>query len=318
MYKRSKVHVLLSLTLTAALAVGMLSGCSQNKKKEATSQEETAQEETLQGHNEDPDSNLGLWGRAMGSVLISINDGNPYYFGGYASSDANQKAAASILKQSWNITNRLELLEQIEYLLNTGGRKEYRQEAKEMNRLSDKRLKQAMKQLSGSLLIHYQLLQQNWDAWGKQGLMAWDMCRVSHLAQWGYIAGYLEVEEAQAIMEPAAEKLKENFDNWDDVIANWLDGYALYAAIDQSISGNDYEQRKQVYDQLVAEQEKKGVLYDDSLFQQEIVPLSTISYTELLDELNQAEKQQKKEQSKKSKKGKKAKQQDIVSEENKE
>ena len=40
----------------------------------------------------------------------------------------------------------------------------------------------------------------------KNQLVAWDMCRVSHLVQWGYVAGYLEREEAQALMEPRGEQ----------------------------------------------------------------------------------------------------------------
>lgn len=322
MQKKRKGHVLLSWVLTGALAVGMLSGCSQKKNtgNEESSQEEIAQEngDELQGHNEDTNSNLGSWGRAMGAVLISINEGSPYYFGGYAASEANKKAAADILKKSWNITCRLELLEQIDYLLKTGSRKEYRQEAQEMNQLSKKKLDQAMKQLSGQLLIHYQLIQKNWENWDKRGLLAWDMCRVSHLVQWGYIAGYLDVEEAQAMIEPAAIKLKDNFDNWEDVIMNWLDGYALYASVDLEASDNDYEKRKQVYDSLVSKQEKKGTLFDDSLFRKDIVPLSGISYTSLVEEIKQEKKSEKKQQKTTKKKNKKEKLKETDSEENKE
>ena len=90
----------------------------------------------MTGHNENEDSNLGAWGRAMGAVLISINDGNPYYFGGYEATDANKKAARNILKSSWNISSRKDLLKQIRFLQNTGSRKDYRREAKDLKALS--------------------------------------------------------------------------------------------------------------------------------------------------------------------------------------
>lgn len=320
MYKKRRAHILMSWVLAGTLTVGMLSGCSYNDTSDTkTSSEETSDQESsvLQGHNEDSESNLGAWGRAMGSVLIAINEGSPYYFGGYAASDENQKAAANILEKSWEISSRKDLLKQIKQLLNSGSRKAYQKEAKEMDALSDKKLKKAMKQLSGPLLVHYKLVQKNWDTWGEKGLLAWDMCRISHLVQWGYIAGYLEREEAQAMIEPAAQNLKEQFDNWEDVIMNWLDGYALSASIDLQESGNDYEKREEVYQSLVNEQKEKGTLYDDSLFQTEIIPLSDTSYTTIMEEVK-TKKKSKNQDKKNTKKGNKAKQQDADSEENKE
>lgn len=315
MFNRRKVHVLLVWMLSGTMIAGMCSGCSQKKTQISQQEEQIPEEDVLQGHNEAPDSNLGAWGRAMGSVLISMNEGSPYYFGGYEASDVNKEAAAAILESSWQITSRETLLKQIKELLKTGSRKDYLREAKEMKQMSKKELKKAMKQLSGPLLIHFELVQKNWEDWGKSGLVAWDMCRISHLVQWGYIAGYLSLEEAQAMIEPAASCLKKHFDSWDEVITNWLDGYALYAAIDLDAAGNDYENRKAIYQTLVEEQDSKGILYDDSMFENEIVPLETTSYKTILKEIQTKEKKNKQ---KKQNKQEQNQSEEIDSEENKE
>lgn len=306
MHKNRRVRILVSWMMAGALAVGVLSGCTQKRDTSEESSGEVSQEPVsgLQGHNEDADSNLGAWGRAMGSVLIMMNEGSPYYFGGYEATEANRKAASNILKQSWDISSRRELLKQIKQLLKSESRQEYLKEAKEMNALSEKQLKKAMNQLSGSLLVHYKMVQRNWEHWGKRGLVAWDMCRVSHLAQWGYIAGYLDVREAQAMIEPAAEKLKEQFDSWEDVVMNWLDGYALAAAVDLEQPGNDYEARKEIYTSLVEGQKEKGALYDDSLFRTEIVPLSDTSYAAIMKEVQKKKTEKKKTEKKKTNKKK--------------
>ena len=310
-----KAHALLVWILTGTLMAGMFSGCSQKKENtETPQQQEQTQEETLQGHNEDTDSNLGAWGRAMGSVLISMNDGSPYYFGGYEASEANKEAAASILESSWKISGREDLLKQIDELLHTGSRKDYLREAKEMKKMSKKELKKAMKQLSGSLLIHFELVQKNWEDWGKSGLVAWDMCRISHLAQWGYIAGYLSLEEAQAVIEPAAGRLQKHFGSWEEVVTNWLDGYALYAVIDLEEAGDDYEMRKEVYQSLVNGQESKGILFDDSMFDTEIIPLETVSYKDIMKEIKKEKKNSKKSKKKEVQNQSKA----VESEENEE
>lgn len=283
------ICILLVWTQISVLSVGMLTGCSQNRNDRNVPVEEPTAETALRGQNEDPDSNLGAWGRAMGSVLISMNDGSPYYFGGYDTTEANEKAAQNILEQSWNIKNRKQLLKEIKWLTETGSRADYRKEAKEMASLSTKQLKKAMSQLSGSLLIHYEAVRYNWETWQGRGLLAWDLCRVSHLAQWGYIAGYINVSEAQALLEPAARKLQKKFDGWDDVITNWLDGYALSAAVDRDAADNDYEKRQEIYRTLQEEQKEKGALYDEALFQEEILPLQEASYQEMMEELKSKE-----------------------------
>ncbi|MDO4166887.1 MAG: DUF1266 domain-containing protein [Eubacteriales bacterium] len=269
--------------LTMAVFTGCKGGANLQK-----SQTPTATPEKELVSQEDPASNLGQWGRAMGSVLISINEGDVYYFGGYETTAGNRQAAAKILNQSWGITNRSDLLTQVQGLLTSGDRAEYRKEAKEMNAMSSKKLKTALKQLSGDTLTHYEMVQYNWKKWKKKGLLAWDLCRISHLVQWGYVAGYITIEEAQALIEPAAQKLQKNFSNWEEVQQNWLDGYALYASIDASQpAGTDYETRQKVYETLKAEQTQEKLLYDDRLFQSDIIPVSGASAEAILTEVAQ-------------------------------
>lgn len=270
------------------LCIGSLvtgtAGCSNTAEKSAATPEPTRE---AADYNEDSTSNLGLWARAMGSVLIYLNDGNPYYFGGYQATEDNRNAAVNILAGSWEINSRKDLLTQIQKLLTEGDRASYREEAKEMKAMSKKQLKTAMKQLSGDLLIHYQMVQYNWKTWKNNGLLAWDMCRVSHLVQWGYVAGYLTREEAQALTEPAAAKLRKKFTSWEEVQNNWLDGFCLFACIDRDASNTDYTNRKALYESLVREQPEDNPLYDDSLFTEEIITIPDVSYQTILEELKE-------------------------------
>lgn len=287
MLKKSKIRILVAVCLCAILSCS-LSGCAGKKKKQEKKEDNTKKELVSP---EDTSSNLGHWARAMGAVLIYMNEGNVYYFGGYEKTEGNQKAAAKILKESWNITDRESLITTINELLQTGARTEYRKEAKELNDMSAKKLRTAMKQLSGDMKTHYKMVQYNWKKWRTTGLLAWDMCRISHLAQWGYVADYLSLEEAQAVIEPAAVKLKSRFSSWDDVQMNWMDGYALYASIDATKGGdNAYVDRVGAYATLKKSDSasssepvgQKKYLFDDNLFQQDIVPLSAVTAESVL------------------------------------
>ena len=86
------------------------------------------------------------------------------------------------------------------------------------------------------------------------------------------------------MIEPAAKKLKEKFTSWDEVQNNWLDGYCLFADIDREASHSDYTNRLAIYEKLKAEQSEGDLLYDDSLFTAEILPVSGVSWQELLKE----------------------------------
>jgi len=263
----------------ALLCAVLCTGCDQKKgepKKTAAPTEQPV------ANPEDTSTNLGAWTRAMGSVLIELNEGNAYVFGGYEKTEDNRESAVKILKSSWKIDSKETLLKKISTLLKTGDRAAFREEARDMNAMSRKKLKTAMKQLSGDMLVHYQMVQYNWKTWKKKGLLAWDMCRISHLAQWGYIADYLTLEEAQAVMEPAIKKCRNNFNSWDEVQNNWLDGYCLFATIDRKAANTDYTVRKNLYQELKGEQKKGKLLYDDQLFRQELKPLSGYSYQSIM------------------------------------
>lgn len=282
----------LAFVLVFAMMTTMVAGCG---KKDSTTgktakTESTAKEEK-KGSNEDENSNLGKWARAMGAILMKMNGGDPYYFGGFEANENNKAAAKSILEQSWQITSREELIKQIKQLIKKGQRKEYKQDAKEMAKFSDKELEEIMAELTDGMRLHYDNVQYNYDKWEKKGVLAWDLCRVSHLAQWGYLAGYFTVGEAQAIIEPAARRLQKNFTSWEDVQNNWLDGYVWWADVDMSKSGNEYENRKEVYEQLKTAQKEDGELFDDSLFTSEIVPLTDISYKALYQEVKKKKKE---------------------------
>lgn len=295
-----KKHCFLAWILTGCLLIGSLTGCSGNKQKNGDTSgdlpQSTTSAQSMTGHNENEDSNLGAWGRAMGAVLISINDGNPYYFGGYEATDANKKAARNILKSSWSISGRKDLLRQIRFLQNTGSRKDYKRESKELKALSAKERKKALDQVSGVLKTHYDNLQYVSDTWGKKGLLAWDLCRISHLVQWGYIADYVNLDEAQALLQPAATELQKSFDNWDDVVSNWLDGYAYSSSIEiRSIEKTDYTNRQEIYQKLLSEQKDTDPLFDNNLFQEDIIPLGTVSYDSLMEEIKTTPKTKKKQ-----------------------
>ena len=79
----SKQKKWITYVCITAILCSTLIGCS--SKKQTTVDKQASPTPKVLVSDEDKNSNLGQWGRAMGSVLIAINEGNVYYFGGWQS-----------------------------------------------------------------------------------------------------------------------------------------------------------------------------------------------------------------------------------------
>lgn len=75
---------------------------------------------------------------------------------------------------------------------------------------------------SGALLETLKQLEENSLKAQDKKLLAWDGIRLVHLAQWGYLAGYLQESEVWKMTLPTAKKLQESFDSWQDLGENYL------------------------------------------------------------------------------------------------
>lgn len=240
---------------------------------------------TIQGninsvHNEYSYSNLGLWARAMGSILMKANGGDVYYFGGYMNTSDNICLCRELLEESWGIFTREDLLNQISSLLTYGHRSSYLQAAEYINSLKTSEINANIQYLNNNDNIRYNITKYNWNNWDTRGVLAWDLCRISQLIQWGYVVKFININEAQALIEPAARILKDNFKSWNELQFNYLDGFLWWSNKDSTY--DKYNYRLNLYYKLRDEQRKYGFLFDDTLFKKDIVPIKGISYKDIL------------------------------------
>ena len=101
------------------------------------------------------------------------------------------------------------------------------------------------------------------DKWTYKSVVAWDLFRVGTLVSWGYMAGYIDSDEACSLMEPVVSQLKFRFNDWDEAVDNYLDGYCFWSRTDPALSNTEYTTRKKSYNEL---KKANPGLYDDSLF----------------------------------------------------
>lgn len=221
-------------------------------------------------------SNLEMWVKAMGGYLTEYpKNRSPFsktrnvnFFTGYAVREkANVVSVRNMLMSGWSVTNREELLYQIEALTEDGHNSEFLYDVAFINSLTTKEYEMLMEYADGLDEYMFPFTKELGNKWGKRGIMAWDLFRVSNLAQWGYIAGYLTYDEAVEAVKPAAKKLQENFNTWEEAYDNYVDGHIWWSRTD--VRGLDYEEWGRRAECKEMMQNYKDV-FDDNLFKERI------------------------------------------------
>lgn len=243
-------------------------------------------------HNEDSSSNLGHWGRAMSAIPILAEGGDPQWFGGLK--DGTKEDAAQKLESGFAVTDRAGLIVSMQFHLMSGARVEYRYDAdalRQLQELDEQQRKDALDALTDRQRLHYQLVDLNLRNWGDRGLLAYDMSRAATLAMLGYRAELLTHEEAQAVMQPMAAVLQQQFSGWADVNGSILDAYALVLLdgqalpedmrpenmlVTHSVEGGPVRQYRDLLQGVLDTEPEKNPLFDDALFSAELIPLKDL------------------------------------------
>lgn len=217
------------------------------------------------------DSNLKAWGGAMGSMIRVLGVGGVCFepYRGQRKIDVTtQKStyryelARNTLSNSWDIKNREELIATILSMTDHGHNDAFLELAK--SNYADAYTKQV------------------YNKYGSKGIVAWDLFRMANVAEWGYEAGYVTYAEALALIQPAAQRLKDNFSSWEQAYENYLYGYYWWAGA--GVAGMDIyntERGKTCKDLFKYQVE----VFDNSLFSKPIVPVPGVSAEDLRKEI---------------------------------
>ena len=91
------------------------------------------------------------------------------------------------------------------------------------------------------------------DKWGSKEIKAWDWFAAMNLAEFGYAAGYLTLDETYSLMTPVIGKLKSTFSSWDESNDNFLDGLVWANCINPADSSSPYQSLVKLYGDLKAD-----------------------------------------------------------------
>lgn len=220
------------------------------------------------------DTDVEAWAKPMGALLILFSGGDPSTFGGWPRA-AHPNGRNTVLVEpvglcreklkEWEINSREELLKALEEARAGVNNEAFVENAR---KVKDMTAAQAKAYARGNEVDKYMWPQTRalWKKWGgEKGIAAWDLCRSSALAQWGYTAGYLTYGEAMDAVSASTRELGKTFSSWDEVYENFADGYYWCAREDMTDTGVWESDFGMTYQAMKATLELKEI-FDDSLF----------------------------------------------------
>lgn len=173
---------------------------------------------------------------AMGAVYWSMGnterDGGQIPFGIYPRSAAMARELRQSLAESWGVRDRAGLVDTIRIMTPHGHNDSFLEAAALAEGMSQSQWEELLAQSGEVDKYMWPYTRALSEKWGDKGILAWDLARMSALAQWGYGAGYVTYEQALELVEPAARLACEHFDSWEEFCLNWLDGYSWWARED--------------------------------------------------------------------------------------
>ena len=189
-----------------------------------------------------PLSSAQEWAVATSAILWESNKDRHDLLGIQAQTPEQFERAKQILSEWWGVTNKESLIQTMQWVKNTGHRRQFEQLGAFVESLNDGQFKQRLATVKGDEQEYrdFQLAKEHYKKLGPKSLLAWDYGRYVALARWGYQAGYLTEGEAWERIMPAARTLQKTYDSWADLGENYLLGREFWSVEQTKRNGHLY------------------------------------------------------------------------------
>lgn len=171
---------------------------------------------------------------AYGAILSSRNymtfDSIGYVINGLDCTKIEKEAIISMLKETWEVSDRKSALDNLNWLVNEGHRKDYdkylynlQQDNPEKYEGFDndkKNYDDCVKMLKDNFNISDDIIRH-------VDLGAWDYDRIVTVARWSYIAEYITEEEAWKYCKTSKKLAQASFNSWDEYFVSHALGRAV-------------------------------------------------------------------------------------------
>jgi len=189
---------------------------------------------------ETKDTNVESWAIGCSAIYAIANGYDPFSFGMFVLNAENAEKARLSLRAG-GVNNRNDLVDRIEHFSGGGDNSKFVNLYFLLSIMTEEAYEAMLQDEDEDTNRLIEFTMSLGDKWGQKQIKALDWFRVFHLAGWGYIAGYFDLDEAYSYMNPVAQQLKSTFTSWDDAVENYLDGIAWWTETDITDPDSQYQ-----------------------------------------------------------------------------
>lgn len=171
------------------------------------------------------------WALATCAVLTQSNGMKHDLLGGCEKTPENAKTWQEVLRVWWRINDKAGLLSYLNWIDGGGHRRQFDELGARLATLSEEEL-EAFKEKSIADVetsSKIRLVLEHHSKLGEKSIAGWDYARYVSFCGWGYIAGYLTEGEAWMLITPAARKMQQTFDSWEELGRNHVIGREFWS-----------------------------------------------------------------------------------------
>ncbi|MEZ4829636.1 MAG: DUF1266 domain-containing protein [Bacteroidia bacterium] len=190
------------------------------------------------------------WALAAVAMFSQIRGQNYHLLGGAMPSERRQKFAQKQLSREWEIDDSEEFEEVQEWLLDTGHRAEFGETIAKITAMTPAQIAEYETQFIPSIKAiqereeeahRLEMIRTNRAGIKSASFLAWDLLRYIDNCRTGFMAGYIEEEDAWNRILSAAQVLQSRFDSWQELAESFLTGREFWSVVETEKDGHLYQ-----------------------------------------------------------------------------
>jgi uncharacterized protein DUF1266 len=157
-------------------------------------------------------------------------------------SDSSVAEARGLLHDWWNVDNRSDLLQALQWLDREGHRAEFQRMGQSLLAMTDAQYQASLRaardrpEMAGRM----KLAREHYRKYRRNSLVAWDYGRYIMLCRWGYMVGFLREEQAWRRIMPAARTIQGSYRSWAELGEDYLLGREFWSREETNRTGRIY------------------------------------------------------------------------------
>ena len=185
------------------------------------------------------DAKWERFGILLSGIVSTLNDHDLHRMDVEEHIPVMEQKVASLVRSSWGIHGRSELLDMIRYLAQEGYILRYQlySEASSPEELMDETMDEDDRE---SVRRAWRFAQRYKSQYAPGFLAGWDVGRAAMLARWGCYLGYITESEAVGILWDLSHKVAEELHSWREFAQSYLFGGLMWKLLSGDCSAGSY------------------------------------------------------------------------------